>query len=235
MGAIALCSKTWTRRQAIVLAVLGPGLGLALGRAGADEVVFLVVSRKRLLNDTAHARALLKAEIVLNAELQRRIDAIKAELAAEEQELTELRPTLGRATFTARIAAFDRKVRRLRREAQQYAAALQNAFRAERRKMIKALNPLLEEIRAAHGAGVILDTDLALVSDPALDITDEVIARFNATVPPPVLPGLGPLAPAPRPVQPAPDQVRSVFPTIVFPSPSGIFHIRLRDSGASFP
>ena len=201
MGAVALCSKPWTRRQAIVLAVLGPSLGLAMGRAGADETAFLVVSRKRLLNDTAHARALLKAEIALNTELQRRIDLIKAELAAEEQELARLRPTLEREVFSARIAAFDRKVRRQRREAQQYAAALQNAFRAERRKLVAALGPLLEEIRAAHGAGVILDTDLALVADPTLDVTDEVIARFNATVPPPVVPDLNLLGPAQPSVQ----------------------------------
>ena len=107
MGGIALSSVTrptpfWTRRKAIALAILplgmGPlGLGLPVGQArAADQVAILMVSRKRLLNDTAHARALLKAEIKLNAELQRRVDALKAELNAEEQELPRLRPSLER-------------------------------------------------------------------------------------------------------------------------------------------
>ncbi len=207
MGAIALGCKPWTRRKAIALAVFGPGLGsglgLALGRAAADEAAILMVSRKRLLNDTAHARALLKAEIELTAELQLQIDAIKAELNAEEQELARLRPTLDREVFATRVAAFDRKVRRQRRAAQKYAAALQNAFRAERLKLVEALGPLLEEVREVHGASVILNSDQVLASDLALDVTDEVIARFNATVPPPVVPGLdllGPLlAPTPLP------------------------------------
>jgi len=195
----------WTRRRTIALAVsaLGMGQGLGLGRAAAGEAVILIVSRKRLLNDTAHARALLKAEIKLTAELQRRIDAIKAELTAEEQELARLRPTLDREAFAVRVAAFDRKVRRQRRAAQKYAAALQNAFRAERLKLVEALGPLLEEVREVHGASVILNSDQVLASDLALDVTDEVIARFNATVPPPVVPGLdllGPLlAPTPLP------------------------------------
>ena len=202
MGAIALGLKPWTRRKAIALAVLGLGLGLGLGRATADEAAILMVSRKRLLNDTAHARALLKAEIELTSELQRRIDAIKAELTAEEQELTRLRPTLDREVFAARVAAFDRNVRRQRRAAQKQAAALQSAFRAERLKLVEALDPLLEEVREANGASAILNSDQVLASDPALDVTDEVIARFNATVPPPVVPNLEVIAPAQPPAQP---------------------------------
>ncbi len=200
MGAIALGSEPWTRRKAIALAVLAPGLGL--GRAAADEAAILLVSRKRLLNDTAHARALLKAEIELTTELQRRVDEIKAELTAEEQELARLRPTLDREVFAARVAEFDRNVRRQRRETQKYAAILQNVFRAERRKLVEALGPLLEEVREANGASVILNSDQVLTSDPALDVTDEVIARFNATVPPVVVPDLSVLGPAPAPAQP---------------------------------
>ncbi len=200
MGAIALGSEPWTRRKAIALAVLAPGL--RLGRAAAEEAAILMVSRKRLLNDTAHARALLKAEIELTAELQRRVDEIKAELTAEEQELARLRPTLDREVFAARVAEFDRNVRRQRRETQKLAAILQNVFRAERRKLVEALGPLLEEVREANGASVILNSDQVLTSDPALDVTDEVIARFNATVPPVVVPDLGVLDPAPAPAEP---------------------------------
>ena len=188
MGAIAPGPRLWTRRRTIALAALGLGLGRL--HAAADEVVVLVVSRKRLLNDTAHARALLKAEAGLTAELQRQIDATKAGLTAEEEELARLRPTLEREVFAARVAAFDRKVRRQRRAAQKLAASLQTAFRAERLKLVEALGPLLEGVREAHGASVILNSDQLLASDPALDVTDEVIARFDATVPPPVVPDI---------------------------------------------
>jgi Skp family chaperone for outer membrane proteins len=209
MGAPAPDPRLWTRRRTIALVALGLGLGpfsgLEPGRASAGEAVILIVSRKRLLNDTAHARALLRAETEMTAELQRQIDAIKAELAAEEQELARLRPILEREVFAARVSAFDRNVRRQRRAAQKYATSLQNAFRAERLKLVEALGPLLEEVRGARGASVILNSDQVLASDPALDVTDEVIARFEATVAPPVLPGLDPLILAPQPVPPAPE------------------------------
>jgi Skp family chaperone for outer membrane proteins len=161
----------------------------------ADQGAILMVSHKRLLNDTAHARALLNAEIELTAELQRRVDAIKAGLTAEEQELARLRPTLEREAFEARVAEFDRNVRSQRRETQKRAAILQNTFRKERLKLVEALGPILEEVRNAHGASVVLNADQALASDPALDVTAEVIDRFNATVTPPLIPDLDTLLP----------------------------------------
>jgi len=202
MGALAPGSRFWTRRRTIALAVLGLGLGLGRDRAAADPTTILIVSRQRLLNDTSHARVLLKAETELTAELQRWVDAIKAELTAEEQELARLRPTLDREIFASRVANFDRQLRGQRRAAQKHSAALQNAFRAERLKLVEALAPLLEEVREAHGASVVLNSDQVLASDPALDVTDEVIARFNATVPPPLIPGLDRLGPLPAPAAP---------------------------------
>jgi Skp family chaperone for outer membrane proteins len=195
MGKIALSSALSRRRVVISLAVLP--IGLVLNHAAADDATILIVSRKRLLNDTDHARALLKAEIELTTELQRRVDAVKAELNAEEQELTELRSTLERSVFDERVADFDRKIRSQRREAQQYAANLQSAFRVERLKLVEALDPLLEKVRLEHRASVILNADQALALDPVLDITDEAIIRFNSDVPPPTIPDSVTISPGP--------------------------------------
>lgn len=210
MGAAARSTTPWTRRRVASagLVALGAALGIPGGRhvagvAVADQSPLLIVSRKRLLNDTRHARALLKAETDLTAELQARVDAIKAELTAEEQELARLRPTLDRAVFESRITAFDRKVRTQRRESQEIAAALQNAFRAERVKLVEAIEPLLLALREAHGASVILNSDQLMAWDPALDVTEEAIEQFNETVPMPEIPTLESLAANP-PVVPAP-------------------------------
>jgi len=183
----------------LVAAALAFGVALtaipapAEAQAG-DEV--LVVSRKRVLNETAQAQALAKAETDLTAALQAEVDKIKAALTKEEQELARQRATLDRESFEQRVAEFDRRVRRERRDTQERAATLQNAFRDERVKLLDALGPVLEEVRAAHGANLILNTDVVLAADPALDVTDEVIARFNATVPPPAIPLLDQIRPS---------------------------------------
>lgn len=186
MAATAARSDRWSRRRALALALVP----LLAAVPAAAQGPILIVSRKRLLNETANAQALLAAEKRLTAELQGRIDETKRELAAEEQELARLRATLPRDEFDARTAAFDRKVRRERREAQRQAAALQTAFRAERVKLLEALGRTLEEVRAERGASLILNEEQAMAVDPALDITNAVIQRFDASVPPPEIPDL---------------------------------------------
>jgi len=177
-------------------------LGLALlplGRSLAwGQEAVLIVSRKRLLDETGPARDLLKAEIEMTAELQRRVDAIKAQFNAQEQELARLRPTMERRAFEARVAEFDRDVRRERRQTQHRAAALQNAFRDARLKFVKELGPVLERVRIARDARVILNAEAVLAVDPAIDVTDEVIAEINATVPTPTIPDLDSLDPGPE-------------------------------------
>lgn len=179
--------RRWTRRQALAL-VLVPVL---LAPAAAQERrSILTISRKRLLNETRYAQSLAEAEQRMTAELQGRIDTIKRELAAEEQELARLRSTLPREEFEARTTAFDRTVRRKRREAQHQAATLQQAFRAERVKLLEMLDAFVEAERAERGASIILNQDDAMASDPALDITDSLIARFDTIVQPPEIPDL---------------------------------------------
>ncbi len=181
-------SRAWTRRRVFALAAMP--LLLPSAASAQQDGQILIVSRKRLLNETRHARALLEAEKRLTAELQSRIDNTKRELADEEQELARLRSTLPREDFEARTASFDRRVRRERREAQRQAAALQTAFRAERVKLLEALNAMLEQVRAERGASLILNEEQAMAVDPAIDITDAVIKRFDATVPPSEIPDL---------------------------------------------
>jgi Skp family chaperone for outer membrane proteins len=178
------------------LALLPLGAGRAVAQVGGPAV--LIVSRKRLLNETVAARDLLDAEIALTAELQRRVDALKAQFTAEEQELARLRPTMEREAFEARVAEFDRNVRRERRQTQHRAAALQNAFRDARLQFVEALGPVLEAVRIARGASIIVNTEGVLAADPAADVTDEVIAQVNATVPTPAIPDLDSLDPGPE-------------------------------------
>ena len=184
--------------MALAAGVVSLGLGLADARAQGARGGVLVVSRKRLLNETEAARALLEAEIDLTAELQNRVDAIKAQLNAEEEELARLRPTLARDVFDARVKEFDRRVRGQRREMQQRSAALQNAFRVARVKLVDQLGPVLEAVRIDRGASIIVNQDLVMASDPAADVTDEVIGRVNRTVPMPAFPELDLLELAPE-------------------------------------
>ncbi len=184
-----------TRRRLLAFLLVPAALSPWPGAARAQERPVLVVSRKRLLTETRQAKLLRDAEIRMGSELQARIDRIKEALNAEEKELADLRGRLERDVFNVRVATFDRKVRRQRRWAHQFAANLRNALQAERLKLVRAIGPVLATIRAERGAAVIIDADQVLAADPAIDVTDEAIARFDDSVPMPTLPDLDSLAP----------------------------------------
>lgn len=182
--------------------------GLAAWPAPAQEATpVLVVSRDRVLAEAAPAEKLNDAEAAMTAELQARVDRLKAGLADEEQELTQLRSTLPPEEFERRVRDFDRRVRSEREITQRRAAALQTAFRQARQTLVESLVPILVTLSRERGAKLVLDSDQILVAHPSIDVTDEAIALLGR-VPMPALPTLEALPPVeeglPAPDAPAP-------------------------------
>lgn len=145
----------------------------------------LVVSRDRVLRDTAASRSLREAERSITEAFQAQVDDVKRALTAEEEELTRLRAEMDREAFNARTEAFDQKVRSARRASQRHAVELQRAFQKARDSLVAQLAPILIEVLRARDADIVLDSDAILVAAPSVDVTDEVIRLFDERVPPP--------------------------------------------------
>ncbi|MEO1458811.1 MAG: OmpH family outer membrane protein, partial [Pseudomonadota bacterium] len=135
---------------------------------------------------------LARAEREMTAALQATVDATKRQLTAEEEELARIRGNLARETFEARVAAFDQRVRAERRAAQSCAAALQQVFRAARRRLVEALGPVLEVVRARRDADLVVNADSVLAARPGTDVTSEVIERLDAVAAVPAIDWPGP-------------------------------------------
>ena len=179
---------------ALSFAVLAPPAP-PLAQDGGDRI--LVVSRARILSETAPALALREAEVALRADLRDWLNARKQSLDAEERTLPELRGDLPRTEFDQRSSEFDQRVRDTRRESQRIEATIQSAFRDARKELITALYPILIEVLRTRGGQVILDQDQILMAVPDIDVTDQVIALYNARVAAPTLPSFEVLAGGP--------------------------------------
>lgn len=142
----------------------------------------LVVSRTEVLETSRAARELAAEERQLTEALQREVDATKAELAETEAELARLRDTLEKTEFEARADAFRERVQTARREAQGRSARIQKLFRDARRRLVAALGPILEEVRARRGADVIVNAESVLAAGSSADVTEEVLAIFDERV-----------------------------------------------------
>lgn len=169
-----------------------------------------IVSRDRVLRESDVARRLREAEQVMTGRLQAQIDAARAALDAEESDLAQQRAELTPEEFQTRATDFDRRIRMVRRVAQERGGVLQRVFQEARARLVSTLPEVLEKLRVTHGATIILDADDALAFDAQVDLTLQAIELFNAEgqdVEIPVLDMSAPLLPPPAaPAAPASDQ-----------------------------
>lgn len=166
--------------------------------AGAEGARVLVISYDRVMRETAAGRAIREAEDAARSAYEAAVEEAQVSLAAEEAELTRLRGELDRETFARRTEAFDARVRAVRRESQRRAAELQQIFRTAREALRAEVAPILVEVLRDRDADIVLDADQILVAAPRVDVTEAVIARFDAEVPPPEI-EIPPQAPWPDP------------------------------------
>ena len=183
-------ARRFRRRRFLAGLAAAPLVLLASGLPRAQEAPprrVLVVSRRRIMRETEAARTLRQREETLSTAFEEELESAKAALAARETELTRLRAELDPEAFSKLTEEFDRKVRTVRRRSQRRAAELQRAFRDARDALRGRIAPILIDLLRERGADIVLDAESILVAAPAVDVTEDVIARFDAEVASPAL------------------------------------------------
>lgn len=159
---------------AVILAAL-PGAALAEGG-------LIIVDQEAMFLQSAFGKR-IRAEL---EEASRALSAenrqIEAELTAEERGLTDRRSTIPIEEFRREAAAFDAKVVRIRTEREAKGRDLNRRADQERKRFLEAALPVLEQLVQERGALAVLDSRTVLLSSQSVNVTDEVIARLDATL-----------------------------------------------------
>jgi Skp family chaperone for outer membrane proteins len=173
-----------TRRAAI--GCTGAVALLALATVARAQVApppaILVVDRSKVLESTDAARQLNATETALREALQVRLDRVKTELETEERAITDARDKILPEDFARRGGAFDQRVRLERREAQERGERILKFLEESRGALLARLPEVLEELRIARGAVLIIDAAAAAAYDADLDVTADAVALFNDRV-----------------------------------------------------
>ena len=166
-------------RAWIVAGVMLLGAG-----AGAQEApaLILTLDQDRLFLESDFGKAVIVRDRADTSALEQENRRIEAELVAEEQALTEARAGLSAEEFSARAAAFDAKVERIREEQDAKARQLVAKRDSNRQEFIRVAVPVLDDLLLAKGALAILEQSAIIRSVPAMDVTDEAIAIINSAL-----------------------------------------------------
>lgn len=167
-------------RLALLLCLLLAGASTATAQRAGSPV--LVIDQERLFSESAFGQR-IQAEIERRSEsLAAENSEIEADLIAEEQRLTELRDETEPEAFQKMAAAFDDKVRRLRRDQDAKARKLARFDETARQRFLSLAAGPLSQLLRDRGAVALFDRRALILSLEAIDVTDAAIARIDAAI-----------------------------------------------------
>jgi len=178
------------RALALVLAVLvsgavraqdatDPGDGLSLGQL---QSAVLTLDTEGLFNASLFGQRITANVRTQTDDLAAQNRQIEAALTAEEQSLTDRRPSMSVEAFRAEAEAFDAKVQGIRQAQDAKERALQTALSSGRDAFLTAVSPVLAQMMRDSGAVVILDRRSVVLAAGTADITDEAIAAIDQVI-----------------------------------------------------
>jgi len=140
------------------------------------------LDQERLFQDSRFGQRVAEELDAASRELAAENRRIESELADEERELSEKRGELEPSEFRELADEFDARVTEIRRTQEEKSRAISRRGEAEQQRFFEAALPILGELLEEHGVAAILDDRAVILSSPRFDITDEAIARLDATL-----------------------------------------------------
>ncbi|HEY0326371.1 MAG TPA: OmpH family outer membrane protein [Allosphingosinicella sp.] len=182
--------KTKLLAAAVIAAASIPTVAMAQ-RAPAASIV--VVDTNRVLRECTACVSATAALQAQDTNFQQRRQALLAPLQTEEQSLSTEAQRIQGLSGAARTAAENAIRPRVEAFNQRRQAAgtelqtLQQNFESSRVhvgvQLNRALEPIYTAVMNARGANLVMSTDARLASAPALDVTNDVLAQLNRSLP----------------------------------------------------
>ncbi len=165
----------------VLLTGMIPVNGAAQGLTQPKNQI-LTIDSDRLFSESLFgqrvAREIEAEQSILLADNRR----MEAELADEEQSLTDQRPQIDPTEFRKLAEAFDARVVQIRSERDAMSRKIGERRDREEAIFVQAARPVLGELLVESGAAVILEQRTILLSSTSIDITNEAIRRLNTAI-----------------------------------------------------
>jgi outer membrane protein len=181
---------------AALLLVSSPIVSMPLV-AHAEEVKLGYVDLQRALNETDDGR---KAKANLKKvfdQKQKELDEQQAGLKKEIEDLDKKRTLLPADKVREKEAELRVKLEKVQQTYMRHQQDLSGKEQKETQKIFERMTKIIGEIAAAENFSMIVDRSALVFAKPHLDLTNELIRRYNGTAA--KAGGTAPAAPAPKP------------------------------------
>ncbi|SIT02010.1 OmpH family outer membrane protein [Insolitispirillum peregrinum] len=177
---------------AALLAVLLLAGGMPAQAAGPAAAPAASVAVKPVIGVIDLQQILAKADAARKVASQREsyLNAYQARVAEQEkglrdidQKLGQERATLDQATFNKRREEFQSKVAAFQKEVEIRRRNLERAYTQAMNEIQGAVIRHTKDLATARGMNIVVYRSQVFLFDPEMDITDEVLAAVNASLP----------------------------------------------------
>lgn len=169
------------------LAASAVALPAAAEAQRAPAAAIVVVDSNRAARECNACRTALQSLQSQAQALQTRVQTLSTQLQPERTSLETAVNALGTrqpdAALQQRIRAFQQREQQANQELARGQQNLQSIQANIVRQINERMGPVVNQVMAARGANLVLDTDARLASSPALDVTAAVIAGLNSALP----------------------------------------------------
>jgi outer membrane protein len=174
---------TFLKSAAVALA-----LGISAVPAAAQQLsppVIVIVDMDRIVNESAAGKTAATEIQGKITGLQSRAQTLQAQLKTEEDQIRagQANKSLAGPALEARIKAYGDK----QQAAQQELGRLEQEIGRSRQFVIKQItdgaNPIITQVMRTRGASIALAEGATLQHSSSLDVTSDVIAQLNTSLP----------------------------------------------------
>lgn len=177
------------KQLALSLAVASAAIAVATPAAAqrVPAATIAVVDSNRAASECTACRTAVAQLQAQGNSLKNRQQTLSNQLSPERQSIQAAINALGNkqpdAALQARIKAFDTKAQQAEQELGRGQQNLQSVQANVLRQIREKMEPAVRTVMAARGASVMLEAGSTLQFSPAIDVTNDVIAQLNQTLP----------------------------------------------------
>jgi outer membrane protein len=147
--------------------------------------VIVIVDMDQVVNTTAAGKdAALQLQTRIQA-LQARANTLQTQLQTEAQSIQagQNSKALAGAALETRARAFGEKQRGAQEELQRGDAEIQRSRQFVIKQINEAAQPIITQVMRERGASIALQQGATLQNSASLDVTNDIVARLNTSLP----------------------------------------------------
>ena len=174
----------WAWAWIIIFSVLAPNGALSqnLSSDVKPNIQMLVLDIRKVLTESRAGQIILNRYKEQVIALNNEFNYLQMQLIAEEQELSDLRPTMDVDAFVKLAEAFDEKSTQTREEYRARKKSIDDRLNEDTDRLARILSQYAGEVMEEKGAGLVLMKNQVIVSSNAIDITSVVMERANQLI-----------------------------------------------------